>query len=44
MLLQPAICSERISAVRIDQIGLLGQMSCHAVRLVVLLPAKAGKS
>jgi hypothetical protein len=28
--LQPAICSERISAVRNDQIGLLGQMSHHA--------------
>jgi hypothetical protein len=27
MPLQPAICSERISAARIDQIGLLGQMS-----------------
>jgi hypothetical protein len=29
--LQPATCSERISAVRIDQIGLLGQMYHHAV-------------
>jgi hypothetical protein len=33
MLLQPPICSERISAVRIDQIALLGQMSHHAVWL-----------
>jgi hypothetical protein len=42
--LQPAICSERIIAVRIDQIGLLGQMPHHAVWLSDLLSAKVGKS
>jgi hypothetical protein len=42
--LQPAICSERISAVRIDQIGLLGQMYHHAVWPNDLLSAKAGIS
>ena len=42
--LQPAICSERISAVRMDLIGLLGQMYHHAVWLSDLLSAKAGKS
>jgi hypothetical protein len=45
LLLQPAICSERISAVRIGQVaGLLGQMPHHAVWLIDLLSAKAGKS
>jgi hypothetical protein len=33
-LVQPAICSERISAVQIGQIDLLGQMSHHAVGVI----------
>jgi hypothetical protein len=41
---QPEICSERISGVQIDQIGLLGQMSRHAVCLNDLLSANVGES
>jgi hypothetical protein len=43
MQVQPAICSERICAVRIDQIGLLAKISHHAVWLNDLLLAKAGE-
>jgi hypothetical protein len=45
--LQPAICSERISAVQIDQIGLLvgaNVSSCSAVKRLVVSEARLGRA
>jgi hypothetical protein len=42
-LVQPAICSERISAVQIGQIDLLGQMSHHAVGVIKRLVVSGGR-